>query len=187
MLHTHHGKSDAFRSDPRLVQLSLELRRLAVDYVSAPEPHGPPCVLVRGTFPMTRYLEHLFRTGALTAEGNAPGDPKAYKLSRADWAGLEIAVGGNAWRLGVWRIGKVITAGEGVLRTLRVERETVLSVFPRCCCDTTRDQHGARNCRTLFAMAGCFEREADEADKADRSRRCAYTTLSKRTSIVKQR
>ncbi len=73
LLRTHRENSDRFRSDPRLGQLSPELRRLAVDYVSAPEPHGPPDVFVREAFPTIRYLERLFRTGALSATANRPG------------------------------------------------------------------------------------------------------------------
>jgi hypothetical protein len=119
-----------FISDPRLARLSPELRRVAIDYFSAPEAHGPPYVFIQGTFPTIRYLEHLFRTGALSATANLPGEPKAYELTKADWAGLEIACGGDSKRLGVWRIGKVSVAGGGDFENVRVDRELVLSVFP---------------------------------------------------------
>jgi hypothetical protein len=121
---------DGFRSDPRLEQLSPELRNVAIDYFLSPEPHGPPHVFIRGTFPTNRYLERLFRTGALTATANLPGEPKAYELSKADWAGLEIACGGDLQRLGVWRTGKVGATGEGVFENVRVARDAVLTAFP---------------------------------------------------------
>jgi hypothetical protein len=122
--------TSGFMSDSRLARLSPELRRVAVDYFSTLEPHGPPDVFIRGTFPTIRYLEHLFRTGALSVTANLPGEPKAYELTKADWAGLEIACGGDSKRLGVWRIGKVNVAGRGDFENVRVERESVLKVFP---------------------------------------------------------
>jgi hypothetical protein len=126
--YSDNGKG--FSSDPRIPQLSAELRNAASDYFSAPEPHGPPNVFVRGTFPTIQYLEHLFRTGELTAIANLPGDPRAYELSKGDWAGLEIACSGDLQRLGVWRIGKVRATGEGDFENLRVERDAVLRLFP---------------------------------------------------------
>jgi len=122
--------NEGFKSDPRLGQLSPELRKVATDYFSAPEPHGPPHVFIRGTFPTIRYLERLFRTGALSATANLPGDPRAYALSNADWAGLEIACGGDLARLGVWRSGKVSVTGEGDFENLKVARDAVLKAFP---------------------------------------------------------
>jgi hypothetical protein len=110
--------------------LSAELRRVAIDYFSAPEPHGPPHVFIRGTFPTIQYLERLFRTGVLSATANLPGEPKAYELSKADWAGLEIACGGDLRRLGVWRTGQVSIKGEGDFENVRVEREAILKAFP---------------------------------------------------------
>jgi hypothetical protein len=130
LVRAYSKSADGLMSDPRLAQLSPELRRVAIDYFSAPEPHGPPYVFIRGTFPTIRYLEHLFRTGALSATANLPGEPKAYELTKADWAGLELACGGDSQRLGVWRIGKVSVVGGGDFENGRVDRELVLSVFP---------------------------------------------------------
>jgi hypothetical protein len=121
---------EGFKSHSRLERLSPELHRAAIEYFSAPEPHGPPHVFIRGTFPTIRYLEHLFRTGALSANANLPGDPRAYALSNADWEGLEIASGGYLRRLGVWRSGKVTATGEGDFENVRVAREAVLKAFP---------------------------------------------------------
>ena len=87
-------------------------------------------MFIRGTFPTIRYLEHLFRTGVLCAIANRPGEPKAYELSKLDWAGLEIASGRDSRRLGVWRIGNVSMEGGGDFENVRVEREAVLRVFP---------------------------------------------------------
>jgi hypothetical protein len=126
----HSKNRDGFRSDPRLGQLSPELRKVATDHFSAPEPHGAPHVFIRGTFPTIRYLERLFQTGAMSATANLPGEPKAYELSKADWALLEIAFAGDLLRLGVWRIGKVSGTAEGDLENVRVERGTVLMLFP---------------------------------------------------------
>jgi hypothetical protein len=128
LFRAHGEKSDEFRSDPRLGQLSPELRRVAINYLSAPD--GSPDVFVREPFPTIRYLEQLFRTGGLRATGNLPGEPKAHEISAADWAGLEIAVGGKRQRLGVWRIGTVGMTGDGDFENVRVEREAVLKAFP---------------------------------------------------------
>jgi len=166
LLHAHRGNSDAFTSDPRLGQLQPELRGLVVDYVSAPEPHGPPYVVVSRTFPTMRYLERLFRTGALTAKGNVPGCSKAHELSRDDWGGLSIAIGGDAWRLGVWPIGKASATGGGVFENLRIEREQVLSVFPADVVTT-----GAVIGAVLETVELCSARPAENASNRKPMRR----------------
>jgi hypothetical protein len=120
----------AFASNARLNSLSPELRSTVLEFFSSPEPHGPPHVFIRGAFPTVQYLEYLFRTGTLSATANLPGEPKAYELSRGDWAGLEIACGGEFRRLGIWRAGKVRMDGEGDFENVRVEREAVLALFP---------------------------------------------------------
>jgi hypothetical protein len=130
LVQAYSKNEDGFRSDPRLGQLSPELRHVAIDYFSAPEPHGPPHVFIRGTFPTVSYLERLFQTGALKATANRPNEPKAYEISKNDWAGLEIACGGDLRRLGVWRRGQVSVTGEGDFENVRVEREAVLKAFP---------------------------------------------------------
>ena len=130
LAHAYSNNKGGFKSDSRLGQLSAELRRAAIDHFSSPEPHGPPHVFVRGTFPTDKYLERLFRTDALSAIAHPPGEPKAYELTKADWAVLEIAYGGDLRRLGVWRSGKVSLKGEGDFENVRVEREAVIKAFP---------------------------------------------------------
>jgi hypothetical protein len=130
LLNTYANDKGGFKSDTRLGKLSPELRTAALKYFATPEPHGPPHVFIRGTFPTVQYLERLFRTGALSAIANSPEDPKAYELTRTDWAGLEIACGGDSHRLGIWRKGNVCIKGEGHFENVRVEREDVLMVFP---------------------------------------------------------
>jgi hypothetical protein len=76
------------------------------------------------------FIETLFRAGTLKAAANLPGDPRAYELSLADWADLEIAVGGDSQRLGVWRKGGVRKGGAGDFESVRAEREAVLKAFP---------------------------------------------------------
>jgi len=74
-------------------------------------------------------LLRLFRTGVLKASANLPGDPRAYEISRADWAGLEMSDTGRG-RLGVWRIGSRGKTEKGDFEDVRIERELVLKVFP---------------------------------------------------------
>jgi hypothetical protein len=130
LVHAYSGNKGDFKSDPRLGQLSEELRHVAIDYFSAPEAHGPPHVFNRGTFPTIRYLKHLFQTGALAAIANSSGEPKAYALTKEDWGGLEIECGGDLQRLGVWRRRKASSSGEGDFENVRVERNAVLRLFP---------------------------------------------------------
>jgi hypothetical protein len=121
---------NGFGSDPRLGQLSPELRAIATDCFTSPEPQGPPHVFIGGTFPTIRYLECLFQTGAMTAIANLPGEAKACELSKADWSGLQIAWGGDLQRLGIWRVGKVSATGEGDFANVRVARDAVLKALP---------------------------------------------------------
>ena len=92
------------------------------------EPDGPPELGLREEFPTIDYLLNLFRAGRLAAIANLPGEPKACELSKGDWAGLVIMVGGDPPRLGVRRDGS--EAGESGFENVRVEREQVLKVFP---------------------------------------------------------
>ena len=94
------------------------------------EKQGKIRTVQRNEFPTLRYLERLFRLGRLVASGNLPGDPRAQAISTMDWAGLHIAVGGDAKRLSVWRAGKVSNKGEGDFENVRVSREQVLREFP---------------------------------------------------------
>ena len=109
---------------------ALVHKDLQVQWPKLPEALGPPHVFVRAAFPTLRYLESLFRSGALKATANLLGEPKAYELSKADWVGLEIAAGGDLGRLGVWRSRKISGAGEGDFENLRVERDAVMRAFP---------------------------------------------------------
>jgi hypothetical protein len=73
----------------------------------------------------------FFRTGALKAWANVSGDPKAYEISQADWAGLEIvAPSGGFPELTVCRIGNRRLGAKGDFEDVRVDRESVLKVFP---------------------------------------------------------
>ena len=83
------------------------------------EKEGKIRTVQRNEFPTLRYLECLFRLGRLVASGNLPGDPRAQAISTMDWAGLHIAVGGDAKRLSVWRAGKVCNKGEGDFENVR--------------------------------------------------------------------
>jgi len=94
------------------------------------EAEGKIRIVQENHFPALDYLLHLFRLGRLLATGRLPGDPKALEISTTDWAGLEVAEGGDAERLAVWRIGKVKTTGEGDFENVRVSRDDVLREFP---------------------------------------------------------
>jgi hypothetical protein len=118
---TYCDKTDGIESDTRLEQLSPQLRDALVNYFSAEETRSRPRVFVRQAFPTTRYLKHLFENGALLALV----EPKDYELTKSDWTGLQIAVGGDKRRLGV-----VIATGESDFERVRVEREAVLREFP---------------------------------------------------------
>jgi hypothetical protein len=47
-----------------------------------------------------------------------------------DWGGLEIAVGGDQERLGVWMRGQIKTTGRGDFEYVRVARAEILQEFP---------------------------------------------------------
>ena len=72
----------------------------------------------------------LFRSGILKAWANLPGDPRAYQISKADWAELEIVPSGSSLVLIVWRIGHRRPGAVGDFENVRVERDSVLKVFP---------------------------------------------------------
>jgi hypothetical protein len=116
--------------DPSVASLSPELRQRLEDYVNREEVQGPWRLLRHATFRIEDYLMQLFRTERLTAHANLPDDPVARALTKADWGGLEMAVGGDLRRLSVWRTGRVATSGMGDFENVRVEREAVLREFP---------------------------------------------------------
>jgi len=116
--------------DPAVASLSPELRQRLADYVNRGEVQGPWRVLRHADFPIEDYLLQLFRTERLTAHANLPDDPVARPLTKPDWGGLEIAVGGDLRRLFVWRAGRVAISGMGDFENVRVEREEVIREFP---------------------------------------------------------
>jgi hypothetical protein len=115
---------------PATASLSPELLQRLSDYVNREEVHGPWRLLRQATFPIEDYLLQLFRTERLTAHANLPDAPVARLLTKPDWGGLEIAVGGDLRRLSVWRAGRVAISGMGDFENVRVEREAVLREFP---------------------------------------------------------
>ena len=115
---------------PATASLSPELLRRLSDCVNREEVQGPPRLPRHATFPIEDYLLQLFRTERLTAHANLPHDPVARPLTKPDWGGLEIAVGGDRKRLSVWRIGGGTKIGGGDFENVRVEREVALREFP---------------------------------------------------------
>jgi hypothetical protein len=115
---------------PATASLSRELLRRLSDYENREEVQGPWRLLRHASFPIEDYLLQLFRTERLTAHANLPDDPVARLLTKPDWSGLEIAVGGDRKRLSVWRIGHGAKTGGGDFENVRVEREEVLGEFP---------------------------------------------------------
>lgn len=116
--------------DPMFASLSADLRQRLADYVNRKEVQGPWRLLRHETFPIEDYLLQLFRTERLMAHANLPENPVARALTKADWGGLEIAVGGDRRRLSVWCLGRVCKTGEGDFQNVRVEREAVIREFP---------------------------------------------------------
>lgn len=66
----------------------------------------------------------------MNAIANSPNDPAGKVISAYDRGGLEIAVGGDYERLGVWMRGKIGRIGPGAFENLRVSRDEVLREFP---------------------------------------------------------
>lgn len=114
----------------RLETLPTKLRDDLLAWLLEPEAQGPPNVSVREPFPTLKYLEYLFQTGRLTATAQVPGDPRSVQISKLDWSGLKIGVGGGNDRMLVWREGHFRTDGEGDLENLRLARDEVLREFP---------------------------------------------------------
>jgi hypothetical protein len=73
-------------------------------------------------------LIYYFRRGELKAWGNERGRAKASEISKVDWAGLELASGPQG--LCVWRIGHRDPRAQGDYEDVRIERDSVLKVFP---------------------------------------------------------
>lgn len=114
----------------QLDALSPEIRRLASEFFSRRPVHGPPHVFVRDPFPTVEYLESLFRRKQLVAYGSVPNDPVAREITAACWAGLQIAVGDEFHRLGVWSIGSIALTGQGEFENVSVDRDVVIKEFP---------------------------------------------------------
>lgn len=94
------------------------------------EVQGPPHIVRRAEFPAEDYLLSCFRVGRLSAIGSLPGQLAWREISREDWAGLRIAIGGDARRLAVWKIGSSTVQGHGDLENVRVKREEIMELFP---------------------------------------------------------
>ena len=94
------------------------------------EVQGPPHIVRRAEFPAEDYLLSCFRVGRLSAIGSLPDQPGGREISHEDWAGLKIAIGGDARRLAVWKIGKSTVHAHGDFENVRVRRETILELFP---------------------------------------------------------
>ena len=114
----------------RLETLPTKLRDDLLAWLLEPEAQGPPNVSVREPFPTLKYLEYLFQTGRLTATAQVPGDPRSVQISKLDWSGLKIGVGGGNDRMSVWREGHFRTDGGGDFENVRVARDEVLREFP---------------------------------------------------------
>jgi hypothetical protein len=124
------GDEGAILTDPLIAKLSPDLTARVQEYISRREPHGPPHVFIREPFPTIKYLEHLFRLGKLEASGNLPGDPRAQAISGDDWGGLEIAVGSDQERLGVWMRGQIKRTGRGDFEYVRARARRNASRVP---------------------------------------------------------
>jgi hypothetical protein len=113
----------------------LEIRRPIAPSESAGtdvsgEVQGPPHILRRKDFPAEDYLLSCFRVGRLSAIGSLPGQLGWREISREDWAGLRIAIGGDARRLAVWKIGTSTVHGHGDFENVRVGRKAIFELFP---------------------------------------------------------
>lgn len=117
-------------SDSKFSGLPVHLAATIREFIGSPEAQGPPRIFIRDLFPTLKYLEHLFRVGRLHAIGNLPKDPRAVPITVADWSGLEIGVGGDHERLGVWRVGQISIRGNGDFESVRVSKEEILKEFP---------------------------------------------------------
>jgi hypothetical protein len=126
----HPKDVTSWMDDPAVPLLSPELRRRLVDFVYREEVQGPWRWTRHPEFPIDDYMLVLFRTGRLTAYANLPNNPVARLLTKADWGGLEIAIGGELERTSVWRIGRRTKSGAGSFESVRVERAAVLREFP---------------------------------------------------------
>jgi hypothetical protein len=127
----HYEDASGILTDVRLERLTPKLAQLLREAaVVSPSVEGPPHVFLRERFRTLDYLRHLFEQGRLNAIANRPNNPAGKVISAYDWGGLEIAVGGDHERLGVWMRGKVGRIGPGAFENLRVSRDEVLREFP---------------------------------------------------------
>jgi hypothetical protein len=126
----HYENYKGILDDERLKKLSPNFVRLIYDAILALEVQGPPHVYIREPFRTLDYMEYLFQSGRLQAAGNRPNNPEAIKITPLDWGGLEIAVGGDQERLGVWMRGQIKRTGRGDFENVRVARAEILLEFP---------------------------------------------------------
>lgn len=126
----HYAELRGALDDERLKKLPPSFAHLLRDAISGPAVQGPPHVYIREPFRTVDYIEYLFRSGRLEAAGNRPNNPEAIKITPVDWGGLQIAVGGDNQRLGVWIRGQVSIIGYGAFENVRVKRDEVLHEFP---------------------------------------------------------
>jgi len=126
----HFEDNAAILADERVDELEPNLAEILRQTLSSPLVQGPPHVFFREPFPTIDYMTHLFQEDRLQALGNKPNEAEAVIISKLNWSGLEIGVGGEYQRLGVWLRGKISTIGHGEFENVRVFRDDVLRDFP---------------------------------------------------------
>jgi hypothetical protein len=126
----HFENNAAILTDPRLAELAPSLARVLREAITSPEVQGPPHVFRRNPFPTLDYVKHLFQEERLQALANRPNELEAVAISKPNWSGLEIGVGGEYQRLGVWTRGRISITGYGEFENVRVSRAEVLREFP---------------------------------------------------------
>jgi hypothetical protein len=115
---------------PATASLSPELQQRLEDYVNREEVHGPWRLFRHAAFPIEDYLQQLFQNGRLAAYANLPDDPVARALTKVDWGGLEMAVGGDLRRLSGEPAASP-PAAWATLRTFESSERRCYGNFPR--------------------------------------------------------
>jgi len=126
----HFKEKAEILADHRLGKLAPSLCQVLRETLSSPPVQGPPHVFFRKPFPTIDYLTHLFQEERLQALGNKPNELEAVTISKLNWSGLEIGVGGEYERLGVWPRGRICITGHGEFENVRVSRAELLREFP---------------------------------------------------------
>src|SRR5450432_3873262 len=103
--------------NPLIDELSEEMARCVNGYLHRRGVQGPPWVSDGPLFPLIEHINHLFQTGKLQSTGHWPDENSARAMSICDWAGLEIAEGGDRRKYAVWRKGNVRNASFGDFET----------------------------------------------------------------------